>query len=390
MKHRFYSVLLCCVLFFPVVAPAGASTAMPSSPGQIREVTAKSSESTYTDPKTNLTFVVPANWTESPLSEERETINVKFTSTEDDSTMILYGSIDLWDAMTASERSGYTRSDIDNGFFNKSDLADIFGVTNNELKSVFYGNQRYYTATVITNAELYGVEFAVNTTQMICIENGYLYFFQFSSTGGDKLYSDFEALLTSVEYPTPAAPETPYPVSSPYSLGNILLNLVITIAIYSLPIIFYRYDIKRTPVERKKAKIITIIYGICAFIILAIIIFATGGTSISVIAFFFWSWVNYRILISGTPAPPPPDDAPTKTVLPPDELPSGTPQPPTTSALNITDISHATVENNPPTTSKKLSNAFFLPEVRYCRKCGNSLLPDSDFCSKCGTPVIKE
>ena len=30
-----------------------------------------------------------------------------------------------------------------------------------------------------------------------------------------------------------------------------------------------------------------------------------------------------------------------------------------------------------------------LPQIRFCRKCGSSLLPDSEYCSNCGTKVIR-
>lgn len=31
-----------------------------------------------------------------------------------------------------------------------------------------------------------------------------------------------------------------------------------------------------------------------------------------------------------------------------------------------------------------------LPQICFCRKCGNKLLEDSDFCSYCGTQVVRE
>ena len=46
---------------------------------------------TYTDTKTHTTFLVPANCVETPLTEERESIDVKFTSLKEDGMSIMYG-----------------------------------------------------------------------------------------------------------------------------------------------------------------------------------------------------------------------------------------------------------------------------------------------------------
>ena len=39
-------------------------------------------------------------------------------------------------------------------------------------------------------------------TQLVYIDNGWMYMFQFGGTSTHKLYSDFESLLKSVQYPT--------------------------------------------------------------------------------------------------------------------------------------------------------------------------------------------
>ena len=80
---------------------------------------------------------------------------------------------------------------------------------------------------------------------------------------------------------------------------RIFVDLLITIAIYSLPIIIYRYAIRQRPVKRKTAKIITIVYGVVAFLVMSIIVYSISRSAISGSAIVFWSFVNYRMLISG-------------------------------------------------------------------------------------------
>ena len=80
-------------------------------------------------------------------------------------------------------------------------------------------------------------------------------------------------------------------------LLEFLLNLFITFDIYTLPIIIWRYVIKKQPVEKSKATEITIIYGIIAWIAMSILLYilaerVAGGSIL------FWSFINYIILIS--------------------------------------------------------------------------------------------
>lgn len=83
------------------------------------------------------------------------------------------------------------------------------------------------------------------------------------------------------------------------AIVEMLVNLVVTIAIYSLPIFVYRYVIRKKPVEKRTAKIITGIYGITVFLIISILIFTLNGNGVAGGAIVFWSYVNYRVLISG-------------------------------------------------------------------------------------------
>jgi hypothetical protein len=80
-----------------------------------------------------------------------------------------------------------------------------------------------------------------------------------------------------------------------------LIDITLTFAIYSLPIVIYRYTIEKKPVPSKKAKKITILYGILAFCIMfglkvLLVIAGLSDGSLNAGAFFFWCWFNYRIL----------------------------------------------------------------------------------------------
>lgn len=325
----------------------------------------------YTDIKTQTTFTVPANWVETPLSEEREAIDVKFTSLEEDGMSILYGSFDIWGEMTASERSEYNRFDINNSIFTKSDIADALELSVNDISTVKYAGNEYYTATITSNTESFGLSFSVTMTHMITVNNGYMYWFQFSGEKSNEFFDDFVSILSSLKYPnqgSEVATETNEnsDLMDRFSLGNILLSLLITIAVYSLPIIIYRYALRKDPVEKKKAKKITIIYGICAFVVMSVIIFAINGSGAAGGAILLWSWVNYRVLIGGKKNPIVPGNGDSATLV---ESISDADQTDSFAQMDVLD-------NFTPSNK---------PQEKVCHNCGAVMPNESKYCHKCGT-----
>lgn len=80
-------------------------------------------------------------------------------------------------------------------------------------------------------------------------------------------------------------------------LSTILIDLLLTVSLYSLPIIIYRYAVRKAPVELKLANRITIIYGVCVFILMTVLIsWATDGEEHAGAAIIIWSEINHRIL----------------------------------------------------------------------------------------------
>ena len=152
-----------------------------------------------------------------------------------------------------------------------------------------------------------------------------------------------------------------------FSWTNVLFSIFMTVAIYSLPIVVWRYAIIRKPIDRKKAKWITVLYGVVAFIVMAILLFfSNGGTPGG--AILLWSYVNYRVLISG-------DNA---------EEDLAERQAP------IMEDGKVTTEirtKDPDTAVAEVDEEQPKNEIRYCHKCGGTLITDSIFCSYCGTQL---
>ena len=156
----------------------------------------------YTDTDSGVTFTVPANWKQEAFSKDREFIDAKFVSTKEDGALIIYGSTDMWSMMSASDKVGYTRSDLNNSAFTKTDIAEMFSATADEISVVTYNGIQYYKCELTGSQEAYGLDFSITMTELVYIDNGWMYTFQFGGTSTHKLYSDFESLLNSVQYPT--------------------------------------------------------------------------------------------------------------------------------------------------------------------------------------------
>lgn len=158
----------------------------------------------YTDENSGVVFTVPDNWEQGDFTEDREFINAKFVSTKDQGCTILYGSTDIWEQMSVAERAGYTRKDIDNTFLTKSDIADMYDVDEQDVTTVNYDGLEYYKYEKVFVSDVYS-DISVWMTQLIFVDNGWIYVFQFSGTETHKLYSDFENLVASAEYPNALA-----------------------------------------------------------------------------------------------------------------------------------------------------------------------------------------
>lgn len=156
----------------------------------------------YTDTDSGVTFTVPANWKKESFTKDREFIDIKLISTKEDGYTILYGSTDMWEQMSAYDRMGYTRSDLNNSAFTKSDVAKMYNTTADKISTVTYNGAQYFKGETSYTSDDYGVNATVKMTQLVYIDNGWMYMFQFAGTSTHKLYSDFESLLKSVRYPS--------------------------------------------------------------------------------------------------------------------------------------------------------------------------------------------
>lgn len=329
----------------------------------------------YHDKETGIEFTVPANWTQGELSKDREYIDVRFNSNKEEGLSIFYGSTDMWSKMSSDERKGISRSDINGSILSLEEIAEAIGIEKSDISNVTYGGKEYYKYINKTSSSIYGANFEVMTTCFARIENGYIYTFQFNGDNKNEYFKDFEALLDSVKYPTVEDSSSPNRFSE-FSFINVILSLLITIAIYSGPIMIYRFGIIKQPVEKARAKKIVIIYGIIAFLVMSVLIAALNGKGAAGGAILLWSWVNYKILMSGKKH----ETTPSVSVASPtvDAMPDHMDK-----FSNDTDSGEEVIQ-------VQKTNSLSYRRIMYCRRCGSKLIDDSEFCRNCGNKIEKE
>ncbi|MDO5478953.1 MAG: hypothetical protein Q4G23_07295 [Clostridia bacterium] len=276
-------VLLLCMLFFGIIAKANFNIFN----------------------ENGLRCLVPTGWTENTDDNTLEAT----TYTYGDEAMIQFYTKDLWEAVPDEVKEGAKRSDIDNSIFSKEDIADIIAVEGFEAESITmetFGEKEYFCAYVPLSG---ATEENASVTFMIHCENGYIYMISFFGNKYGDRYADFVEMLEGSLYTnTSYSPGSKLDKSNikgfksepdfvwTYFAVTLLISAVVTIGIYTVPIVIYRYAIKKTTVERKKALLITVIYGIVAYIIMAIINYVIDGSAAGLSPCVIWSSVNYGIL----------------------------------------------------------------------------------------------
>lgn len=169
----------------------------------------------YTDKNTGAKFTVPEGWKEKAMSNEREFIDAKFVSTKNADGAIIYASEDMWEQMLPYEKIGLSRKDVNNGYLSTADIAQACGVTADKVSRVSYNGVLYYQVSAEVSADVYGTSVNTTMTYLIFLQNGYVYMFQFHGAADHILFSDFEQLVESVQYPDVAdLPETTKPTQS--------------------------------------------------------------------------------------------------------------------------------------------------------------------------------
>ena len=392
-------------------------TEQPATPGAVTE---------YHDKLSGTVFPIPQGWAQ--RAEDPEFDGVEFFPITNSDTILLISCVDLYqEYLKSCEELGEkvrhkTRAEFDLVYSGKAAAADILSCKESEVSTSQYGGSIYYHIKKNVPVERNGITVKQSVVYLTRIENGFMYYFQFYGEKTSVYYTELEEMLANIRYThadeQDVAAARVKRLWSRLSPLNLLISLLITVAVYSLPIFIYRWCIRRYPVERKKAKIIAIVYGIAAWILMSVIVFVVNDGGVAGAAVFLWSWVNYRVLIGGRDkrrrVEEPQDDPWMREpefvepqIREPEIAQPGTEE----SAIEERKIAEPCAvefrEEEPklaepeiaepepqPAEPELVETEPSKPEpapeeepYRFCPRCGFELIPGSRFCSRCGTSI---
>ena len=155
--------------------------------------------SRYEHSETGVSFTVPADWIEvstPPGVGTPNTVKATFIHRKDGTSTIFYSCQDLMDKLPGAATKLLDRASVNQDTISMDLILGDPGA---------YEFNRKATET-IGGKEFYVVEYTEPTTQIvetdvIHIENGYEYSFEFSGTADDPRYADFLSLVESAEFP---------------------------------------------------------------------------------------------------------------------------------------------------------------------------------------------
>ncbi|MDF2685624.1 MAG: hypothetical protein K0S55_805 [Clostridia bacterium] len=322
----------------------------------------------FRDPKSDAAFTVPSGWIEDDRSENNEFIDVKIINESGES--IMFGSVDMWSAMSAEYKTKHSKSDINNSIFidESSTITETTGISKNDMSNIIYNGVEYVKIKKNNTDDIFqGLTVSFDITQLICIRDGIAYSFQFTGTEESPGYSDFVNIINSMEYPAEINEDYSLRLDK-LSLENILKSFFIAAFLIIIPMLFYRYLTNKEPVKKRKARKIVIIYGIISFLIF-ISMFARsvdGRREASMLAVLLCIFISYYILIKGRNSQ---GEGNRRSV------PGGS------VVKSAAGSSDQAAEEDP-------FDIIYAKKKKLCKMCGVSVPEDSKYCSGCGA-IIK-
>ena len=381
----------------------------------------------YVDKETNTSFTVPSNW--SQFDENKEDFDAAFSSDMNYKYIIFYSSTDYRDEWK-KETSEIPYTYLNNGSFSKKEFAEIYDAQESDVTIVNYGKYYYF------RVEYFNEEYGNDKTMymFVRISDGWTYEFYFFGGINSSYYQDVEYILNNVEYPyysedsekpeedfigieTTSLSENEnlhknqYEDSNKYTNSNkegldilsIFFSILITIIIYTIPIVIFRYAIIKKPITNKLAIKITIIYAICGFIVMSLVCYIINQSAATGGGLVLWSFVNYKILTYGNEYLQNTIDINNESSVKLEEnkyksnkniVEEKATKKKVNDIKRQNDIDEQSIKiekeiRNMNKKTEKRKKALE-EETLFCRKCGRKLAIDSEFCHKCGVKVIKE
>lgn len=344
------------------------------------EDTSLSPSFVYTDPLTGAQLTLAEGWVEEDTKTETGSFQITTFAHQSEMAWILFGRLDLLQSLPQEEQARVDRTTINNDLYTLEELAEYWEVDPEQVTQVTYGDREYYCTEQTLQGSSPLLPGHMHLSQLVRVENGYLYLFLLQDYTDGTYQSDFQSLVASIQYVDLQPIQGPLAFSWAVFLASLLVALILSI----LPILLYRYAIRRKPMPAGKALPIILLYGIILLIAMFLCKIALGGLVGVLLAIF----PNYKILCAGYPR--------AKTDLE-NHDDSGSPE--TQEQTNEDDMEATKVFPGPTGTEDTVTQetiVFQRPEPetqsgrQFCHTCGAALQPDDETCPDCGTKIQKQ
>lgn len=334
----------------------------------------------YTDPITEIQFTLEAGWVEEDTKTEADALCITTFAHQSQEAWILFGRLDLLRSLPQEEQNRVDRTTLDNDLYTIDELAAYWSVNPDEVTEVTYGDRAYYCTEQTLESSSPLLTGHMHLTQLVRVENGYLYLFLLQDYSAGNYKADLESLVSSARY------VNPQPVQGvlAFSWSVFLSSLLIALILYSLPIGFYRYAIRRKPLSGSKALPIILIYGIVLLVAMFLYKVALGGLFGVLLGIF----PNYKMLCAGYRHPEGEalgDDDATPSEPKPEEHEPETDDFEATKVYPAPELPDADAVTQETILFEKPSAAESTKPSRVCPICGAELQPDQTTCPDCGT-----
>ena len=300
----------------------------------------------YTDGLTGTTYTVPAGWESAEFNSQKEFFSAKYRK---DDAIIMFGSMDIWEMLDESAKSGYTRETFNNSVLSDDDWAAISGLGNDDL-SIYketYSGEEYVMIDSFNNISVGGYSINTRSYSAYVIKNGYMigYTLQIvEDTDNPDYFKDFEYILNSASYRTAVSHKNTNTEQTPEPAAET------PAAVTSAP------SIKRSTAEDNGTAIG--IMSILVFVFIILIILTIAGASQKSKA----SEVS--------------------------KIPKNTPESIRVSEIKAgSSICSTDVNDRPSSVSVTNKNKV---TAKFCPHCGNAVSYEYEFCKYCGSKLAKK
>jgi hypothetical protein len=192
----------------------------------------------YPNERASFHFTVPANWEKGEPGWGLSSENSWFTADKPEVTFYNpYTSCSILYIKYSPYVPWEKYRNYNNNTFSKAEIVEMLAIKEIDpdmLYTVYYGGKEYYKAEFTRTKRVDGATVLLPATLLLRFEYAYMYVFLFYGDSQDAFYSDFEALVNSVQYPSDVTREQQPPSTADIVLSGLFFAIIMLLALATI------------------------------------------------------------------------------------------------------------------------------------------------------------